>query len=81
MDKLYSELICPESQFDIPIIRYNDRKCIRHVHEEAIITLTTAAHPAAHEVHQLIDPVALNKESTQDTIDSQYDTEDDADLH
>jgi hypothetical protein len=29
----------------------------------------------------LIDPVALNEESTQDTIDSRHDAEDDVDLH
>jgi len=32
-------------------------------------------------VRHLIDPVALNEESTQDTINSRHDAEDDADQH
>ncbi|KAF7721661.1 hypothetical protein EC973_004311 [Apophysomyces ossiformis] len=57
------------------------KNAIDTFHEEAISTLTTAARPTAREVRQLIDPVALNKESTQDTIDSRHAAEDDADLH
>ncbi|CEP13528.1 hypothetical protein [Parasitella parasitica] len=61
------------------------KNAIDTFHEEAISTLTTAARPAAREVRQLIDPVTLNEESTQDTIDSRHDAEDDtednADLH
>ncbi|KAG1339684.1 hypothetical protein G6F62_005693 [Rhizopus arrhizus] len=41
------------------------KNAIDTFHEEAISTLTTAARPAAREVRQLVDPVALNEESTQ----------------
>ncbi|KAG2228953.1 hypothetical protein BDF21DRAFT_402576 [Thamnidium elegans] len=57
------------------------KNAIDTFHEEAISTLTTATRPAAREVRQLIDPVTLNEESTQDTIDSRHDAENDARLH
>ncbi|KAG1152309.1 hypothetical protein G6F37_001433 [Rhizopus arrhizus] len=65
------------------------KNAIDTFHEEAISTFTTAA----REVRQLIDPVALNEESTQATKKSllhlqvqririnRHDAEDDVDLH